>query len=158
MEEALQVTKSERLGDIDLTKYRAIDVIAAELLTLPQTEFPLIHEFAPGIYMRTRIMPKETMYVTAIHKTENPFVIMKGKVSISHDGSNWTHIDGPYAGVTPIGTQRIIITHEDTIWKTFHANPDGENDINKLEERLASFPELPPELMQNSRVKQLAII
>lgn len=142
----------------DLTKYKPIDVIAAELLSLPQVEFPLINTFVPGLYIRRRLMPKEVLYVTAIHNEESAFVISKGSVSISTDGTNWTHVSAPFSGVTKPGTQRIIVTFEDTIWETFHPNPENERDVKKLELRLASMPELPPELMDGIGNKQLTVI
>lgn len=145
---------------LDLTQFKPIDVIAAELMTLPQVDFPLKHTFVSGLYIRERFMPKEVMYVTAIHNEESAYVISKGKVSISHDGTNWEHVDAPFSGVTKPGTQRIILTHEDTIWSTFHPNPSNERDTKKLGDRLASMPAIPMELKKHFGIedKQLSVI
>lgn len=153
MESNLEILKTR-----DLTKFRPIDVILVELLQFPQVDFPLINKFSPGLYVRERFLPGDTIYVTAIHKTDNPFIISSGDVSVSHDGSNWTHYVAPYSGITKAGTQRIIVTHAPTVWTTIHANPDDERDISKIEDRIAAFPDLPEELTQGMDIKPLTIL
>jgi hypothetical protein len=44
-------------------------------------------------------------------------------------------IRAPYMVVTEPGTKRAVYAHEDSIVLNFHANPDDERDLAKLEAR-----------------------
>jgi hypothetical protein len=79
----------------------------------------LTHTFTPGLYTRQLFMPKDTLYVTRVHLHEHPFVISKGDVSV-YDGEKIVRLTAPYQGVTKPLTKRLIYTHENTVWTTFH--------------------------------------
>ena len=87
-------------------------------------------------------MPKDSVITSKIHKTEHPFIVSKGVVSVSIDAGEWQLIEAPYSGITKPGTRRILWVHEDTIWTTIHANPDNENE-NEIEERIIEKHENP---------------
>lgn len=94
---------------------------------------PLKHTFAGGMYIREIFLPKNMLFVTKIHKKEHPFFLQKGKVSVlTEDGI--VHFKAPYNGVTKAGTQRLIITHEDTVWITVHVTK--ETDLAKIEDEV----------------------
>jgi hypothetical protein len=131
------------------TKYRPIDLLEAECHKLKEVDSPLIHRFTPGLYIREIYLYAGSIAVTKIHNTEHPYVISKGKVSVSTDGENWEHVEAPFTGITKPGPQRIIIVYEDTIWITFHPNPDNETDLLKIEERIIKKHEIPPELLSD---------
>lgn len=97
-----------------------IDSWEAVAMRMPQAEAKLVHRFAPGIYVREMTCPAWTVVTTAIHKTEHPFVITKGKVVV-WDGEKWTPIEAPYTGITKAGTRRVVLVFEETVWTTFHA-------------------------------------
>ena len=66
-------------------------------------------------------MPKGTLIISKIHKTEHPFVIVKGKVSVWVEGIGTVTYTAPYVGITKPGTRRVLYIHEDCSWLTFHA-------------------------------------
>ena len=101
---------------------------------LPQIETPLQHRFTPGIYCREIFMPKGTFVISKVHKTEHPYVITQGKVSVWIEGVGVQKIEAPHHGVTKPGTRRMIYIHEDCRWATFHAS--NETDVEKLENDL----------------------
>src|SRR5687768_2174066 len=97
---------------------------------------PLTHRFTNGMYVREIFNPAGTLITTKVHKTEHPFAVMKGRVSVYVPGEGVIHIQAPYIGVTKPGTRRVIFAHEDTIWVTFHPNPNNEQDLEVIEDTL----------------------
>lgn len=77
------------------------------------------HTFTDGLYIRKMFLPKDTLFVTRVHKTNHPYFIMQGDVSVFLDGE-MVRIQAPFSGITKIGTRRALRTHEDTIWITVH--------------------------------------
>lgn len=112
------------------------DALEAEMAQHKQVRLPLRHLFTPGLYIREAFLPAGTCCTSKIHKTEHPFVISMGRVTV------WSGIPGeepqefgaPYTGITKPGTRRVIHAHEDTIWSTFH--PTNETDVKKIEHEL----------------------
>jgi hypothetical protein len=111
-----------------------------ELAMLEQVEhlidMPVTHRFTSGLYIREIFNPAGTLITTRIHKTEHPYVVLKGKASVFVPGEGVKHITAPYMGITKPGTRRVIFVHEDVIWVTFHPNPDNTQDLDAIEERL----------------------
>lgn len=94
---------------------------------------PLKHTFVDGAYVREIFMPKGMLIVSKIHKKLHPFFVLKGDVSVvTEEGVK--RIKGPYSGVTPVGTKRILYIHEDTVWITVHITK--ETDLEKIEEKI----------------------
>lgn len=113
---------------------KQVDVLLNGMSKLPQVDCPLIHRFTPGMYTREIFMPKGTLIVSKIHKTEHPYVITKGVVSVWIEGVGVQLFKAPYVGVTKPGTRRILFIHENCSWMTFHATnhktpKDAETDI-----------------------------
>ena len=109
----------------------------------PAAEMPVTHMFTPGLYVREIFMPAGTLLTSKIHKTEHPFVILSGKVSVWVGDGEETLFEGPYVGVTKPGTRRVLYIHEDTRWLTFH--PTEETDLAVIEQQLIEphdFPKL----------------
>lgn len=94
---------------------------------------PLKHSFVPGAYIREIFLPARMFFVTKIHKIEHPYFILKGKVSVLIDDKTEV-IEAPFQGITRAGTQRIIYTHEDTVWITIHIT--NETDLEKIEKEI----------------------
>lgn len=105
-----------------------LDVVEAEMFKHPQVHCPLTHRFTPGMYIREIFMPAGTVVSTALHKTEHPFVISKGDVSVWRDGFPVERLKAPHTGITKPGTRRLIYIHEDTIWITFHITDKTDPD------------------------------
>lgn len=127
----LEVTTKD-LASLSLEGYHErFDEIEAHLATFPQQEMPVEHLFTPGLYCRQIFMPARTLLTSKIHRTEHPFVISKGVVSV-WDKGRVEILRAPHHGVTYPGTRRILYIHEDTIWTTFH--PTSETDPQKIED------------------------
>lgn len=90
----------------------------------------LEHVHTPGLYGRKWSAKTGTMTITAEHKVEHQFVILKGVVSvgvITPHGIVWENdvYEAGKNGITKPGTRRIIYLWSDTTWMTFHPNPDN---------------------------------
>ena len=94
---------------------------------------PLKHTFADGVYIREIFMPKGTLLTSKIHKTNHPYFIMKGDVSVATE-EGIVRLVAPYSGITKAGTKRLLYMHEDTVWITVHATP--YKDVLKIEEEI----------------------
>ncbi len=114
-----------------LTVGEKIDRIEAVLSTCEQIDHQVSHRFGPGWYVRTIVMPAGSIYTSKIHKTEHPYFVLRGLVSVMREDGTWQHIRAPYFGITMPGTRRVLAVHEETEWKTFHATK--ETDLDKIE-------------------------
>lgn len=123
--------------------YAGLDRLEEAMLQgAPLVDLPLVHRFTYGLYIREIFMPAKTLLTSKIHKTEHPFVILKGKVSVLIPGEEVAHLEAPHFGITQPGTRRLLYIHEDTTWLTFHPNPEDVEDLVKIEERLIERREL----------------
>jgi len=124
--------------------HQQIDQLEEAMLSVPEAliDCPLEHRFTPGLYIRTIFNPKGTLLTTKIHKTEHPFVLLQGHISVYVPGEEVKHLTAPYIAITKPGTRRIIYAHEDSIVSTVHANPYNCKDLDILEERMIERREL----------------
>lgn len=120
-----QVTREE--ARLDYQPAALVDKLAQ----LPKLDLPPVHRFTPGLYIRELFMPKGTLVVSKIHKTEHPYVVSQGHAAVFIPGVGVQQIKAPFCGITKPGTQRILFIHEDCIWTTFH--PTNETDLEKIE-------------------------
>ena len=102
------------------------------------------HHFAPSIYIREVHIQKDQLVVGKIHKYDHWNYILKGSVFVvTKDGA--IRYEAPVHMLTTAGTQRLLYTHEDTIWVVIHPNPTDTHDLKKIEEEhiakdFADFP------------------
>jgi len=108
----------------------------AAVCSLPPVNCPVKHHFATGFYLREIFMPRGTVVISKKHVTEHQFVISKGRVSVWDPFVGTQHLAAPFVGLTKPGTQRILYIHEDCVWTTAHANPDGGQDVDAIEARI----------------------
>jgi hypothetical protein len=101
---------------------------------LPLAQFPVVHRFTPGLYIREIFMPAGSVLTSKIHKTEHPFVISKGVVSVWTVEEGTVTLKAPHTGITQPGTRRVLFVHEDTIWTTFHVGE--EESVEEIENRI----------------------
>jgi quercetin dioxygenase-like cupin family protein len=94
---------------------------------------PLKHSFAPGIYIREIFIPKGMVIVGKIHKHEHPNFLMSGCVTVITESKGYEKLKAPLSIISPAGTKRAVIAHEDTVWITVHENKHNETDLEKLE-------------------------
>lgn len=139
---------------------KSVDELELKLRSLPQVYCPLDHTFTTGLYTRTIFMPKNTVVVSKIHKTEHPFIISKGVAYVRVNEQQWERLEAPHLGVTKPGTRRVLVIEEDCLWSTSHVLKDGEMPTDdseqakliaadKIEERIIEKHEINPQLIDN---------
>lgn len=120
-------TKQKRRENID----RLGDYIEALDENLGEDPFPLIHRFTEHAYAREIFLPKDQVVVGKIHKHAHFMIFLDGDATISsQDGA--IRLDKPTVMISPAGTKRAVITHEDTRIVTIHVT--DETDLKKIEE------------------------
>ena len=133
-----------------------IDELEATMLeNFEPVDCPVEHIFTPGLYSRQIFMKAGTFITSKIHKTRHPYIVSQGLVSVWIDEGQEIVIQAPHTGITEPGTRRVLYIWEDTIWTTFHANPDDE-DLEQIEERIIEKHENPL-LTEQMKNKMLSV-
>lgn len=143
MDNGLDLTLEEKLEAAKGNE--RINWLEQAMTVFQPVDMPVTHRFTPGLYAREIFMPAGTLLSSKIHKTEHPYVVLSGKVSVWVNDDEEILIEGPYVGITKPGTRRVLYIHEDTRWITFH--PSEETELEKLEAQLIEphdFPKLAP--------------
>ena len=122
-------------SETELAEASEIDRLEYQLSQLPDGFFPTDHLFSPNMYIRRIFMPAGSLLTSMKHKTEHPFVILSGRVRVM-DQEGVVEYQAPFVGITQAGTKRVLYTHEDTTWLTFHANPENIDCPDKMVEYL----------------------
>ena len=129
-----------------------MDEFEAALGNMPGAKFgddacPLEHTFADGLYIRQMTAPKGMLNVSKLHKTNHPYFILKGDVSVLTE-NGIVRIKAPQFGITRAGTKRIVYFHEDTVWITVPAT--NERDLEKIEDEIIAknYEELPENIRE----------
>jgi len=76
-------------------------------------------------------MPKGSLVVSKIHKTEHPFVVISGHAAVWDAEQGVQQLRGGHVGITKPGTRRVLFIHEDCRWITFH--PTQKLDVDEIE-------------------------
>lgn len=100
---------------------------------IPPVDCPIKHYFAPGMYAREISIPKGTVVVGAIHKTENLVILSKGRLRIVSDEQT-REIEAPCTITCKAGARNAVYAIEDSVWTNFF--PTTETDPEKLVEIL----------------------
>lgn len=109
-------------------------------------EIKTTNYFCPGIYARQIFIPAGTYLTGQIHKTEHLNMISQGTIKII-SSEDCYEISAPATIISKPGTKRFGFAVTDTVWTTFHPNPDNIKDVETLEKELvvSSFEELEKE-------------
>jgi hypothetical protein len=101
---------------------RALVLSVADFIRnhMERTSWALRHDFAPGLYARTVMLPKGTLIEGAVHGTWHFMVVLTGDVEIM-DENHVERIAAPAFFASPKGTKRIVYAVEDSILTTIHA-------------------------------------
>ena len=91
-----------------------IERLEREAMGMPQVECPVREFFAPGLYAREITIPKGTVLIGAVHKTQNMAVLSRGRLRL----------------VTPAGAQDISAEHGNHVMTV---QPGGKNAAVALE-------------------------
>lgn len=109
-----------------------MDIFEAENAKLPQVVCPLVHRFTDGMYIREIHMPAGIAVTSRIHKTQHPYVITQGVCEVVKEDGTHEILQAPHTGITEVGTRRVLLIHEDTVWITFHVT--DKTDPVEIEE------------------------
>lgn len=124
----------------ELSAQQKVDVLQFHLGQQPQVECPLVHRFTPGLYTREVFVPKGTLAISRVHKTEHPFAVLSGRATVWTEEGGVVTVCAGHLGITSPGTRRMVYAVEDLRWVTFH--PTTETDLAKLQEELTSTPDV----------------
>ena len=94
---------------------------------------PLVHHFAPGLYAREILLPKDSLVVGKIHKHSHVNNISKGSV-IVYTEFGMEEYHAPCQFISKPGTKRAVYALEDTVWTTYH--PTNETELEIIEEQV----------------------
>lgn len=95
--------------------------------------FPLRHIFAPNAYAREMTLPAGHWIIGKIHKHAHLNFVTKGRVAVvTEDGIMF--INAPYTFVSSVGTKRLVMILEETIWTTVHITE--KTDLEEIEEEV----------------------
>lgn len=123
------------------------DRLEAAMQGGPPMECTVIDHWADGIYIRECRFKAGTIGTSMIHNTTHPFVVAKGRVKVVSRNEGAVIYEAPHFGITLPGTRRMLLALEDTVWLTFHANPDNGRDVAAIAARILAphqNPLLPP--------------
>lgn len=116
-----------------------------EIRLRPQIDCPLKHHFAPGLYGREIVLPKGSLVVGKIHKHAHLNTISQGHVTVYTEfGAH--ELRAPLTFTSKVGTKRVVLAHEDTVWTTYHVT--DETDLEKIEEYVIAKSYDDPLLLQ----------
>ncbi len=151
-DEVLEQELAMEAHDSELASSFSMDLAESKLSEWAKSH-PSTHRFTPGLYTREIFMPAGTIATTKIHKTEHPFVISQGEVSVYIEGSDKVErFTAPHTGITKPGTRRLLFVHKDTTWTTFH--PTNETDLGVIEDQIIE-PYINPFLADEKVIKEL---
>lgn len=103
------------------------------MLELPQVDCPLIHRFAPGVYLRTITMPAGSLIVGHKHLTKHGNVVLRGSALVSIAGKI-QEIKAPHVFISDVGVRKVLYIKEEMEWMTIH--PSESQNLDELELQL----------------------
>lgn len=113
-----------------MTMRQKVNAIEARMRQMDQIEIPVRHYFSQGVYAREIQIPKGALLTGKIHKYQQLNILSKGDISVlTEDGVK--RVQAPFTIVSPPGTKRVAIAHEDCVWTTIHGTE--ETDVDKIE-------------------------
>ncbi|EPF73787.1 hypothetical protein [Acinetobacter rudis] len=96
-------------------------------------DVPVVHHFAPGVYMRQMDAAAGTIVVSKMHRTEHMNILTKGAITVAtENGIEFLH--APVVLKSMPGTKRVGYFHEDSSWITVH--PTNETDLDAIEQQV----------------------
>lgn len=91
------------------------------------------HLITPGVYVRILRMPAGLKVVGKRHSQEHISIVSCGRATVmTEEGQQ--EIVGPCEFVSPAGTKRVVIVHEDMVWTTIHRT--DKTDLSEIEAEL----------------------
>ena len=112
-----------------------IDAVEVALLDrFKRQDCDVNHSFFEYLYVRECVLIEGMRVTSKIHKHRHPYVLMEGAAEVWTEGVGWKLIEGPFYGVTPAGTRRVLKIIRTSFWLTFHGHPLGDSkDLDEIE-------------------------
>lgn len=114
------------------------------------TELPVVHYFAPGIYIRQVFMKAGSFIIGEVHRTAHLNNVMTGSARVLING-NVKEVKAPDTFSSDAGVRKALLILEDMVWQTIH--PTDETDVEKLKEMLIepsdTFEDMKAEINNN---------
>ena len=90
------------------------------MLKMPQAPgMETTHHFAGGMYCRKIVIPKDTVVVSKVHKTEHLFIGCVGELQVAGQGETYIIRPGDVVP-SPVGTKRVVHALTDVVVLTVH--------------------------------------
>ena len=90
------------------------------MMEMPQAPgMETTHHFAGGMYCRKIMIPKDTVVVSKVHRTEHLFIGCVGELQVAGQGENYVIRPGDVVP-SPVGTKRIVHALTDGVVLTVH--------------------------------------
>lgn len=105
------------------------------LAAIPQTELPITHRFARGVYAREMLIPAGTVLTGRIHKFSQINILLRGEISVLTE-HGIQRLKAPYVIESPPGTKRAGYAHTDVSWMTICGTNTTDPDV--LEDELTT--------------------
>lgn len=96
-------------------------------------DVPVVHHFAPGVYMRQMNAAAGTIVVSKMHRTEHMNILTKGSITVATE-NGIEFLRAPVVLKSMPGTKRIGYFHDDSSWITVH--PTDETDLEVIEQQV----------------------
>jgi hypothetical protein len=125
---------------------KQVDRLQEAVAAAPQIEFQTQHDFCPGFYARSVLIPAGTVLVGKVHATEHIFMVTQGDISITTD-EGVMRVQAPFQAICKAGMKRAGFAHTDTVCVNIHITT--ETDLTKLEAALIDAPALPAPVQEN---------
>lgn len=96
------------------------------------------HFFAGGMYCRRIFIPRGTVIVSKVHKTEHFFIGCSGELEVAGQGETYVIKPGDVVP-SPVGTKRVVLALSDVVVLTVHktdkiiADDDLESEMVEID-------------------------
>ncbi|MFA6718928.1 MAG: hypothetical protein WCS15_07595 [Prevotella sp.] len=124
------------------TTLPALDInqIKDRMLAMPQAPCPVVHRFAPGMYIREIHIPAGTLLMGHLHRFPQLNIFIQGKMLMLAEDGSTKEIAAPQTFMGVAG-RKIGYAIEDVIWQNIFVTE--ETDIDKLEDLLVDKEDTP---------------
>ena len=119
--------------DVVIRRNIDLDRTEALLLSAPQVACPVEHNFGPGVYIRTMVIPKGTFILGHEHVVKCTNVFLQGVIKLLQPDGSWKQFVAPMIFEGDLG-RKCAIAVEECVWQNIFAT--DEKDIAVLEATL----------------------
>ncbi len=130
-------TVAPRSKEVTLPQMIALQKV---MLDMPQAPgMTTTHHFAGGMYCRKIVIPKDTIVVSKVHKTEHFFIGCVGELTVAGQGETYVIRPGDIVP-SPAGTKRVVHALTDVVVLTVHKTNKLSADSELEDELIETDP------------------